>query len=226
MSDTAALSRGAAQPIRTTAHCRHCAAMASEIAGLFGHDHLGHRTVSALLRAGVDSRELLAQLTDSQLLGVRDVGNGAIERMRTILPSPTAATAEQRPAWRPRPFDRRAHFSLAALLDRLPEDLRATIKPPIASNIAAPLWLLTAFSSTDPRIWRHVDRSRIRFPAILCENGWSLPDRALLAAARYLNGATTTRPDALLLAEALDDECWEAFLEALRIRRTGLRGGD
>src|SRR5581483_2449565 len=50
-----------------TGRCLHCLPVDADIVGLFGHDPLGHRIVSALLRHGVDSVAQLARYTTLEL---------------------------------------------------------------------------------------------------------------------------------------------------------------
>ena len=193
-----------------TEMCRHCAAVPADFADDLGHDHLGHRTVSALMNAGIDTRERLAKATDAELIFVRNLGDLGRIRIRQVFPAPKL----------PAP---RACYSPHTLLDRLPVGTDLPDWMVTESASAAPLWILTAMSRADQRIWRHVNTHGIKFAAILREGGWSPTERALLAAARSLSG-TRAAVDLDELAVSLDSPRWDALMEALRIRRAGLRG--
>ncbi len=222
-----------------TGRCLHCLPVDADIVGLFGHDPLGHRIVSALLRHGVDSVAQLARYTTLELSLVRDLGQSAIERIRTQVPEP--ATRAQPPApftpAAPVFFDDQAHadgtpvtaaerLSLA-LLARLPVEIDISPTALAQHATAAALWALTAVSCTDPRIWRHAHPEGIAFAPILDEPGWSKPERMIIRLARKIAGRSQNAAgqfDLVELAGTLDDDQWRALLTALQVCRAGLRG--
>jgi hypothetical protein len=222
-----------------SARCAHCPAVDSDLTGLLGHDPLAHRTLGTLLRYGVETREQLARLTTLDLLLMRSLGHHAVDRIRETVPEPPN-TAASPVVFTPAPpvfFDDQAagdpsevtdadRLSLA-LLARLPAE--ADVAPAMLadSESAAALWALTAVSRTDPRIWRHVHATRIAFPRVLEEPGFSTTERMLLRLARSLAACTPhmyVGIDLPGLALALDDDQWRALLTALQVRRAGLRG--
>lgn len=206
MGSSKSLSR-----MTTLSECRKCLLSGNgALATLVGHDHQGHRISSSLMRAGITTPTLLAEATDDDLYGVRDLGAAAVERIRAAIPTP-----------QPRPdhdLDRRG-----ALQERLP--VRLDRQMLTDSGCAAALWILTAISRADPRIWRHVTNDHIAFAAILAQPGWTPAEKAQLRAAHSLAGdASRATVDLGVLAAQLDELRWSAFLEALQIRRAGLRG--
>lgn len=133
--------------------------------------------------------------------------------------SSTPDPLEQEPA-----ADVTAHrYSPLNLLDRLPVQNEFAPHMLTDSDKAAPLWVLACFHHVDGRIWSHVGHATIDFDAILCEVGWTSAEYALLEAAYALTGADI-RIHLDELAARVDDERWAAFVEAMRIRRAGLRG--
>lgn len=205
-----------------TQDCRLCRHITSELRGALGHDSMGHRAVNRLLAAGIDTRWQAAQLSDAQLEHVHGLGAQQKARIRACIP-PGSADAQPPAA---SPAQPAGHYSPVALLERLPEQLDVTEAMLTSSASAAPLWLLSALSRTDARIWRHVARTRIAFDAMVREPGWSGAERALIETARGLSGAPSAPCVFSLgdLAALLDDGQWDGLLEALRIRRAGLRG--
>jgi len=191
--------------------CAHCALVPADFADDLGHDHLGHYAVGVLRRGGIDTRARLAQATDAELMLVRNLGPQARARVRQAFPAP-------------QPTQRPAGYSPRALLDRLPASVDVPHWMLTDSAAAASLWILTAISRTDKRIWQHLTHRMIKYADIVREGGWSPSELALLHAARCLAGQAQIGPNLDELAASLDETRWDALLEALRIRRTGLRG--
>ena len=116
-------------------------------------------------------------------------------------------------------------YSPVNLLDRLPAHVEYAPHMLTDSDKAAPLWILSCFPERDTRIWRHVGATSLDLNAIVCESGWTQAELALIIAACSLTGLDAGAGlDLDELATRLDDERWEALLEAMRIRRAGLRG--
>jgi hypothetical protein len=117
-------------------------------------------------------------------------------------------------------------YSPAALQDRLPDWIDLPAWMLTDSEPAAALWILTAMYA-DQRIWTHVQPNWIDFDAILAEPGWSATERATLSAAWSIAGADCEAPARVSLADLacrLDQERFDAVLEALRLRRAAASG--
>ncbi len=117
--------------------------------------------------------------------------------------------------------------ALATRLEPVPGGPTLTGAARSNSALRAALWILSGLRRDDARVWSHVAVDGwIDFAAILNEPGWTRAERAAVRAAwslRYING-TEVRLDEL--AAWLDQELWHAVLEALRIRRDALDGGE
>lgn len=237
MSDTTAspMAANAAEP---ASRCLHCLSINGELAGLFGHDPAGHRVVGALLREGLTARWQLERATDLQLLLIRDIGTLALARIRSVFPEPAPAPLSTAPASLPftlAPDDGRdepddvsdADRQRLALLARLPAEVDIAASELTGSESTAALWVLTAISRTDPRIWRHVRPQWIAFARMQEEEGFTAFERMLLRVARSLYGhARNPYVDLDLpgICRTLDDDQWAALMTGLAVRRAGLRG--
>lgn len=222
--------------------CRNCLPVDSDLVAAFGHDPIGHRLVSSLLRAGISTRSQLATRTDLQLLVLRHIGTCGLARIRAHIPAPAAApapatlqaatpaTAQNAPPPVPvlpvRPVRAAgAERMQTALLLRLPAEVEFTERMLADSATAAALWALTAISRTDPRLWRHIHPPRIGFYGLIRED-WSPVERTLLRIAYTLAGwrRKQLRFDLHQLAAELDQDQWHALTTALRVGHAALRG--
>lgn len=192
--------------IRTVAPvlCR-CHPLRAEFQDVLGHDRVGHLVSNALIRAGFARTAELATATDGELLAVRELGEAGLSRVRERIPTGAPAGV----------------YSPTALMERLP--IRVEPWMLTDSDRAAPLWLLTFFPADEPRIWGHVRPTVIGWKRMLREPRWTGAERALIRAASSLAGVGTA-VDLDHLAVDLDNARWGALLEAMRVRRAGLRG--
>lgn len=184
--------------------CR-CHPLRAEFQDVLGHDRVGHLVSNALIRAGFARTAELVTATDGELLSVRELGDVGLARVRERIPTGASSGA----------------YSPTSLMERLPVRVEPWMLTD--SDRAAPLWLLASFPPDEARIWGHVRPGAIGWKRMLREPRWTGAERALIRAACSLAGVGAA-VDLDHLAVDLDDARWGALLEAMRVRRAGLRG--
>lgn len=192
---------------QTDAECKPCGPDVREYVHRLGHDRRGHLAHSMLARAGYLRTSEIALASDAELRLVDGMGPVVLARIRERIPY--GAT----------PLDR---YTPTVLMHRLPPGLRLQPWMYVEPDRASALWCLTLFRADDARVWPHVHERAVMFGE-LWEETWRKDERVLLSAAHSLYSSHSVGVSLADAARMLTADQWPVLLEAMRIRRDGLR---